>query len=46
MPAVSRYIHNANKEALAKGDSERFQVPLKGAALGNGWIDVSMADGS
>lgn len=42
VPAVSRYIHKANKRALADGNSDRFEIPLKGAALGNGWIDVSV----
>lgn len=41
VPAVSRFFHRANKQALAEGNKHRFQIPLKGAALGNGWIEVS-----
>lgn len=35
VPSVTRYIHLANK----RGAPERFNVPLAGGALGNGWID-------
>lgn len=41
VPSVSRYFHRANKKALREGDHTRIPVRLKGAALGNGWIDVS-----
>lgn len=40
VPSVSRFFHRANQEALAEGDDKRIQIRLKGAALGNGWIDV------
>ena len=42
VPAVSRYIHRANQKAQAQGDDARIPIRLKGAALGNGWIDVSI----
>jgi carboxypeptidase D len=40
VPAISRYIMLQNKKAMADGGSDRFIVPLKGAALGNGWIEA------
>jgi carboxypeptidase C (cathepsin A) len=43
VPSISRYIHNANKEALKASDaSDRFIVPLAGAAIGNGWVDAKI----
>uniref|UniRef100_A0A7S3P8D1 Carboxypeptidase n=1 Tax=Amphora coffeiformis TaxID=265554 RepID=A0A7S3P8D1_9STRA len=39
VPAVSRYVHRANQKAIAQGDTKRIPIQLKGAALGNGWID-------
>ena len=42
VPAVSRYFHRANQKALKEGDTKRIPIHLKGAALGNGWIDVSL----
>ena len=41
VPSVSRFFHRANQKALAEGNEKRIQINLKGAALGNGWIDVS-----
>jgi carboxypeptidase C (cathepsin A) len=38
VPSVARYIHRAN----LGGDNSRFLIPLAGAALGNGWINVSI----
>lgn len=36
VPSIGRYIHRANKKALADPSSTRKQVKLKGVALGNG----------
>jgi len=41
VPAVSRYIHRANQRAIEDGETSRIPIRLRGAALGNGWIDVS-----
>jgi hypothetical protein len=38
VPSISRHIHMAN---VAGGD-DRFQVPLSGAAIGNGWMDAKV----
>ena len=44
VPAVSRAIHRANKKGLTYSDNtKRIPIQLKGAALGNGWIDVSVS---
>ena len=40
VPSVSRYFHRANQKAIAEGDTTRIPINLKGAALGNGWIEV------
>jgi len=47
VPAIARYIHRANKEAIAdrchgRKENDRINVRLKGAALGNGWIDAKI----
>ena len=42
VPAVSRYIHRANQKAVEEERNTRIPIRLKGAALGNGWIDVSI----
>jgi carboxypeptidase C (cathepsin A) len=40
VPSVARYIYLKNKQALEDSNpSNRFIVKLKGAALGNGWIE-------
>jgi Serine carboxypeptidase len=40
VPSVARYFHLENKKALAEGNTDRIVVPLKGASLGNGWIEA------
>ena len=43
VPSVARHFHMENKKALAKGNpKDRIMVPLKGASLGNGWIDAKI----
>lgn len=42
IPSVARHFHLANKKAIAAGDSTRLLIPLKGASLGNGWIDATV----
>ena len=44
VPSIARYINRANKKAIADQKlgkkNDRINVQLKGAALGNGWIDA------
>jgi Serine carboxypeptidase len=40
VPSVARHFHLENKRALKEGDTDRIPVPLKGASLGNGWIEA------
>ena len=44
VPSIARYINRANKKAVADQKlgkkNDRINVRLKGAALGNGWIDA------
>jgi hypothetical protein len=39
IPSISWFIYRANKKAVHDSDSTRINVPLSGAALGNGWIE-------
>jgi serine carboxypeptidase-like clade 4 len=39
VPSFTRFIHLRNQKAIEDRDESRFLVPLKGAALGNGWVD-------
>jgi carboxypeptidase D len=39
IPSISWFIYQANKKAVHDSDSARINVPLSGAALGNGWIE-------
>jgi pimeloyl-ACP methyl ester carboxylesterase len=39
VPSIARYIHLQNLEAEENGNSI---IPLKGAAIGNGWIDAKV----
>ena len=44
VPSIARHINRANKKAIADKKmgkkNDRINVRLKGAALGNGWIDA------
>ena len=44
VPSIARHFNRANKKAIAERQSgkknDRINVRLKGAALGNGWIDA------
>jgi hypothetical protein len=40
IPSIARHIHFTNKDAIQRRDTTRHIVHLKGAALGNGWIEA------
>ena len=42
VPSISRHIHLKNVAATEDDDTDRFIVPLKGAAIGNGWMDAKV----
>jgi hypothetical protein len=42
VPSVTRHFHLENKKAIKEGNTERIMVPIKGASLGNGWIDAKI----
>lgn len=39
VPSIARYIHLQNIEAVENGN---HIIPLKGAAIGNGWLDAKI----
>lgn len=42
VPTVARHFHFENKKAIANEDESRILIPIKGASLGNGWIDAKI----